>query len=146
MPTGYLYVFCPFFDWILSYWLRCMSCLCILELKPLSITSFANIFSQSINIFIFSLFAEKHISLGSSCFKYHVCMIMLHKAVICSFSCEYTVCLFMLLLVVIVGCYTSAAMNLSSFFEWLYICISIGCIPRNGYIVIKSGWISLYFY
>ena len=40
-------VFCTFFDQILLLF-SCMSCLYILEIKPLLVTSFANIFSQSI--------------------------------------------------------------------------------------------------
>ena len=35
-----------FFDWVVFLLLNCMSCLCILEIKPLLVTSFANIFSQ----------------------------------------------------------------------------------------------------
>ena len=40
------WVFCPFFDWValLSLLLSCMNYLCILEVKPLSVESFANIF------------------------------------------------------------------------------------------------------
>ena len=38
-----VYVFCPFFDLILS----CMSCLSILEINPFSVCSFANISSYS---------------------------------------------------------------------------------------------------
>ena len=42
-------VFYPFFDGVFSLFLSlsCMSSLYILEIKPLSVTSFANIFSQS---------------------------------------------------------------------------------------------------
>ena len=56
MPIDHLYVsfgkvsiyfFCLFFDQILLLF-SCMSCLYILEIKPLLVTSFANIFSQSI--------------------------------------------------------------------------------------------------
>ena len=48
--------------------LSCLSCLCILEIKPLSITSFSNIFSHSVGcLFIFfptvSLKKEKLVSL-----------------------------------------------------------------------------------
>ena len=43
--------FCPFFAWVGGFFffliLNCMSCLCILEIIPLSIALFANIFSQS---------------------------------------------------------------------------------------------------
>ena len=57
MLIGHLYVFlidifpkvfCPFFDWVVFLLLSCMSCLYILEIKPLLVTSFANTFSQSI--------------------------------------------------------------------------------------------------
>ena len=41
-------VFCPLFDWVLLLLLSCMSCLYILEIKPLFVTSFASIFSHSI--------------------------------------------------------------------------------------------------
>ena len=47
--------------------LSCMSCLYILEIKPLSVASFANIFSQSIGcllvLFIVSFAVQKRISL-----------------------------------------------------------------------------------
>ena len=42
--------FCPLFDWVVWFLLlllSCMSCVHILEIKPLSVTSFANIFSHS---------------------------------------------------------------------------------------------------
>ena len=57
VPTGHLYVFfremsikvlCPFFDWVVFLLLSCMSCLYILEIKPLSVASFANIVSHSL--------------------------------------------------------------------------------------------------
>ena len=57
MPLGHLYVFfgemsvqifCSFFDWVVCLTVRCMSCWCILEINPLSITSFANTFSHSV--------------------------------------------------------------------------------------------------
>ena len=62
MPTGHLYaffgessvsVFCPLFDLVVYYssyyfLLICMSSLCILEINPLLVTSFANIFFHSI--------------------------------------------------------------------------------------------------
>ena len=39
-----------FFDWVVLFLiLICMSCFCILEINPLSVASFANIFSQSIS-------------------------------------------------------------------------------------------------
>ena len=41
-------VFCPFLDWVVCFLiLSCMSCLYILEINPLSVDSFANIFSHS---------------------------------------------------------------------------------------------------
>ena len=43
-----IYVFCPFLDWIVGCFnMSCMSCLYILEVNPLSIALFANIFSHS---------------------------------------------------------------------------------------------------
>ena len=59
MPIGHLcaffgdmsiYVFCPFFwlHFLFMVLLSCMNCLYILEIKPLSVTSFANTFSQSV--------------------------------------------------------------------------------------------------
>ena len=50
-------VLCPFFNWVVWVFLilRCMSCLYILEIKPLSVASFANIFSQSVGC-LFILF------------------------------------------------------------------------------------------
>ena len=57
-PVGHLFVFfgemsiqvfCPFFSWAVCvfFLLRCMSCLYILEIKPLLVASFATIFSHS---------------------------------------------------------------------------------------------------
>ena len=61
VPIGHLYdlfgamsinVFCPFFDWVLILlWLSCMRYLYILEIKLLSVTSFANIFSHAVDFF-----------------------------------------------------------------------------------------------
>ena len=52
--------------------LSCMSCLCILEIKPLSVILFANIFSQSIGylfiLFMVSFAVQKLISLIRSLF------------------------------------------------------------------------------
>ena len=46
--------------------LTCMSCLCILEIKPLSVTSFANTFSQSAGclfiLFMVSFAVQKLVS------------------------------------------------------------------------------------
>ena len=47
------YVFYPFFDWVVFLLLSCMSCLYILEIKPLSVASLAVIFSHSIGCLIF---------------------------------------------------------------------------------------------
>ena len=54
-------VFCPFFDWVfflllllLLLLLNCM--VCIFEIKPWSIASFANIFSHSLGCLFFFLF------------------------------------------------------------------------------------------
>jgi len=48
------YVFCPFFDWIVYFFiLSCMSCLDIIEIKPSFIALFANIFFHSIGSFHF---------------------------------------------------------------------------------------------
>ena len=40
-------VFCPLFGWVIFLILSCMSCLCILEINPLSVVSFAIIFFHS---------------------------------------------------------------------------------------------------
>ena len=66
MPIGHLddlfgamslNVFCPFFNWVLILlWLSCMSYLYILEIKLLSVTSFANIFSHSVGCLFFLSF------------------------------------------------------------------------------------------
>ena len=42
-----VWVFFPLFDWVVFLVLSCMSCLCILEINPLSVVSFAVIFSHS---------------------------------------------------------------------------------------------------
>ena len=41
-----IYVFCPFLDWAVFLTLTCRSSLYILEINPLSVASFANIFSR----------------------------------------------------------------------------------------------------
>ena len=42
-------VFCPFFNWVVCFLpLSCLSCLYNLEIKPLSVASFATIFSHSL--------------------------------------------------------------------------------------------------
>ena len=43
-----VYLNLPIFDLLLLLLLSCMRCSCILEIKPLSVTLFANIFSQSV--------------------------------------------------------------------------------------------------
>ena len=62
---GYLHVFremsvqifCPFFNWVVGFLLLgCISCLYILEIKPLSVASFATIFSHSIALSFFLWF------------------------------------------------------------------------------------------
>ena len=56
-----------FFDWVVFLFISCISYLCILEIKPLLITSFSNIFSQSVNclfiLFMVSFAVQKLISL-----------------------------------------------------------------------------------
>ena len=57
VPVGHLHlffgrmsiqVFCPFFDWVVSFLiLSCMNCPCILVINP-SVESFADIFSHSL--------------------------------------------------------------------------------------------------
>ena len=50
-----IYVFCPFFDWVVFLILSCMSYLYILEINAFSVSSFANISSYSEG-FLFVLF------------------------------------------------------------------------------------------
>ena len=63
----YVQVFCPLFDWVVFLVLGCMSCLYTLEINPLSIGSFAIIFSQSegclFTLLIVSFAVEKLLSL-----------------------------------------------------------------------------------
>ena len=61
-------VFCPFFNWVVGFLLlSCTSCLCILEIKPLSAASFETIFAHSVNcLFVFlmlSFAVQKLVSL-----------------------------------------------------------------------------------
>ena len=63
-----IYVFCPFFNWVICFLLlNCRSYLYILEINPLSVASFANIFSQSVYclffLFMVSFAVQKHLSL-----------------------------------------------------------------------------------
>ena len=65
MPVGHLYVFfrkmsiqvfCPFLNEVVFLMLSCMSCLYILEINPLSVISFANIFSHPVGcLFVLSV-------------------------------------------------------------------------------------------
>ena len=64
----YVYVFCSFFDWDVCFLvLSCMSCLYILEINPLSVVSFAIIFSHSegclFTFFIISFAVQKLLNL-----------------------------------------------------------------------------------
>ena len=46
--------FLPIFQWFFFLLLSCMNCLYVLEIKPLSVTSFAKIFSHSVGcLFVF---------------------------------------------------------------------------------------------
>ena len=64
MSVGHLYglfremsiqVFCSFLHWAILKLLNIISCLQILEINPLSVTSFANIFSQPVGcLFVIS--------------------------------------------------------------------------------------------
>ena len=46
-------VFCPFFHWVVFMLLSCISCLYILEIRPLTVASFESIFSHSIGCIFF---------------------------------------------------------------------------------------------
>ena len=64
----FIYVFCPFFDWVVCFLvLSCMSYLCILEINPLSVASFASIFSHFEDclfvLFMVSFAVHKRLSL-----------------------------------------------------------------------------------
>ena len=51
----FIYIFCLFVDWIVFLILSCMSCLYILEINPLLVIWFANIFSHSMGcLFVYS--------------------------------------------------------------------------------------------
>ena len=63
-------VFFPFFNWVVFLVLSCMSCLYVLEINPLSVVSFAIIFSHSrwclFTMFIVSIVGQKLLSLIKS--------------------------------------------------------------------------------
>ena len=77
MPIDHLYVFsgemfisvsCQFLYWVVFFLLlNCRSCLYILEIKPLSVTSFANNWSQSVGclfvLFVISFAVQRLVSL-----------------------------------------------------------------------------------
>ena len=70
MPVGHLCVFCRDHfpsDCLFILLLICVSCLYILEIKPLSVVSFADISSQSVGcllvLFMVSLAVQKLVSL-----------------------------------------------------------------------------------
>ena len=88
-----------FSSWVVFLLLfNCMSCLCILELKPLSVSSFASIFSQSISclfvLFMVSFAMQKLIGLIRSqttrtlftiiCQQYQVPYRLQYTSTICS--------------------------------------------------------------
>ena len=64
--------FSYFFDWVFFLLLNCISCLCILEIKPLFVALFANIFSHSEGclfvLFMVSFAVQKFLSLIRSHF------------------------------------------------------------------------------
>ena len=73
MHFGHVYVFDPFFNWVVCFSLfSCMSYVYILEINPSLVTSFAIIFSHSVGcLFILalvSLAVQKHVCLISSHF------------------------------------------------------------------------------
>ena len=55
--------------------LSCMSCLYILEIKPLSVASFANIFSQSIGCFLILLIPDTFYT----AFKNYIFLLVIDK-------------------------------------------------------------------
>ena len=65
--AGFSSCFCPFFDCFFFLLLSCMSCLYLLEIKPLLVASFANIFFHSVGclffLFTVSFAVQKLISL-----------------------------------------------------------------------------------
>ena len=78
VPVSHLYVFfgkismevlCPFFLTGLFVFLilSCMSCLCILEVKHLLVTSFANIFSHSVGFFVLFCFVDGFLCYTKAC-------------------------------------------------------------------------------
>ena len=95
-----IFVFCPFFNWIFSLF-NCMSCFYILEIKPLLITSFTSIFSQSVGcpfiLFMVSFAMPKLISLtGFHLFIFAFVSIALEdwpsKKIIVRFMSENVLC------------------------------------------------------
>ena len=69
--------FCPFFDFFFFLIQRCIRCLYILEIDPLSVTSFTKFFSHSVGYFILDMvsFAVKKFQLQVPsvyfCFHFH---------------------------------------------------------------------------
>ena len=96
MPTGHLYVFfgemsvefCPFFDWFAIFIVE----LYILEIKPLSGASFANIFSRSIGclfiLFMVFFAVQKPVAwIGPICLFLCVCVGIYFKKRFLQFNC-----------------------------------------------------------
>ena len=53
-----IYIFCPVFDWVVYFSIfSCMSYLHVLEINPLSVAWFANIFSHSVGCLFILLMA-----------------------------------------------------------------------------------------
>ena len=88
-----------FLIWLFVLILSCMSCLYVLEIKPLSVTSFANIFSHSVGclfiLFMVSFVMQKLLSLTRShlfifyfCFHYSRRQIQKDVAVIYVKECS----------------------------------------------------------
>ena len=55
-----IHFFCPFFNQVVCFFIMsCMNCLCMLDINPLSVTSFADVFSYSGgSVFILSVILE----------------------------------------------------------------------------------------
>ena len=69
--------FAYLFNWVFFLLLNCISCLCILEIKPLFVALFANIFSHSVGclfvLFMVSIAVSKFDSIQFFNFCFYFC-------------------------------------------------------------------------
>ena len=100
----FIQIFPPLFDWIVFLVLSCMSCLYILEINPLSVVSFAIIFSHSegclftlliVSFIVQKLFNFNQVPFVYFCFYFQYSGRWGHRVSCCDL-CHRVLCLYFL--------------------------------------------------